>query len=445
MRVAAKKVGAAAVLDWNERLAKRLTFVDRFDKKYTMYRREGDNIWVPRGLTTDAEYIDYDEGIDIDVEDNFKPRFEDQADVVAQACALLDKGEDFILQAATGYGKTYLGAKMISHVKKRTLVITTKEDIIGQWAAAVHSCCGIPMKEIGVWRGDSVPMPKHKVVIGLVQSVRKGPDRYGKVAYKGFGMVICDEVHRMGAEHFSEAMWWLPAWHRVGLSATPDRKDGRKQVFVSHIGPVMVEAQQDAMKFKVIVQQSGWKVPMVHWYGTYQKMPHSPGRTMGLDKNMGSDKVRNRIITQFVRAAVVKGRVIIVFSSRIKHLQVLYAAFREAGIQSSKVGFYVGLENYKGSRVEKQRQREAAKIRQVLLATYSMASEATDLPVLNTCVLATPRSDVRQIVGRIRREYPDKPMPVVFDLVDTDSRVLKAYWGKRLKWYKSIGAEVVYK
>jgi hypothetical protein len=38
-----------------------------------------------------------------------------------------------------------------------------------------------------------------------------------------------------------------------------------------------------------------------------------------------------------------------------------------------------------------------------ILATYVMAREALDIPGLNTLVLATPSSDVRQAVGRIRR------------------------------------------
>jgi superfamily II DNA or RNA helicase len=71
-----------------------------------------------------------------------------------------------------------------------------------------------------------------------------------------------------------------------------------------------------------------------------------------------------------------------------------------------------------------------------------MASEATDIPWLDTCVLAAPRANVVQIVGRIRREYPDKKEPVVLDLVDVDSTVLRNYAEARMKWYKSLGAEV---
>ena len=55
----------------------------------------------------------------------------------------------------------------------------------------------------------------------------------------------------------------------------------------------------------------------------------------------------------------------------------------------------------------------------------------------------TPKADVIQIVGRIRREYDDKKRPVVIDLQDVDSPVLAAYGKARCRWYQSLGAELV--
>jgi superfamily II DNA or RNA helicase len=71
-----------------------------------------------------------------------------------------------------------------------------------------------------------------------------------------------------------------------------------------------------------------------------------------------------------------------------------------------------------------------------------MASEATNIPWADTCLLMTPRAAVEQIVGRIRREYENKKDPVVIDLVDNDSVVLATYAQSRKKWYASIGAEI---
>ena len=42
-------------------------------------------------------------------------------------------------------------------------------------------------------------------------------------------------------------------------------------------------------------------------------------------------------------------------------------------------------------------------------------------------MLAMPRANVTQPVGRIRREYADKEQPVVMDVVDNDSPVFSGY------------------
>jgi len=445
LKVEAKTVGAYGSLAYSKSLAKSLTFVDRFGLKYELFRKVGYGIWVPRNIVTDSDYIDFDEGWKIAVEDNFVPRGVDQSRVIRECHVLLDSGEDFILQAATGYGKTYIGAELISYLKTRTLIITTKEDIIDQWRIAIVKTCGLHDEQIGVWRGDQIPTDKHSVVIGLVHSIMKGPDRYPAECFKGFGMTIVDEVHRMGADKFNDAMWWVGSWNRVGLSATPYRKDGRENAFHMHIGKVRVRAEQDALLPKIIIKDTGWKVPRVFWYGAYQKQPHEFGKTMGVEVKMAKDKKRNRLITSFCKTAAIKGRNTIVFSSVMVHLANLYADLIALGVPDAQIGWYVGLTNYDPKQGSRKWQREQAKVKPIILATYQMAAEATDIPWLDCCVLGTPRSDVIQAVGRIRREWEDKKQPVVFDLVDHDSIVFQAYWQKRKRWYQEIGAPIIVK
>jgi superfamily II DNA or RNA helicase len=72
-----------------------------------------------------------------------------------------------------------------------------------------------------------------------------------------------------------------------------------------------------------------------------------------------------------------------------------------------------------------------------------MAREGTDIPWLDTAVLATPKADVEQIIGRIRREHPGKKEPVVLDPVDQDSPVFVGYANKRAWWYRKVGAKIV--
>jgi len=84
-----------------------------------------------------------------------------------------------------------------------------------------------------------------------------------------------------------------------------------------------------------------------------------------------------------------------------------------------------------------------AKDKRVWWATYAMTAEATDNPKLDTAVLATPRANILQPVGRILREHPGKKEPVVLDLVDTCAHILQTFTSKRRTQYFSLKAKML--
>ena len=53
----------------------------------------------------------------------------------------------------------------------------------------------------------------------------------------------------------------------------------------------------------------------------------------------------------------------------------------------------------------------------VILASYGMASEALDIPTLNTLIMVTPRRNIEQSVGRILRAKTEID-PLIIDIVD---------------------------
>jgi superfamily II DNA or RNA helicase len=63
-----------------------------------------------------------------------------------------------------------------------------------------------------------------------------------------------------------------------------------------------------------------------------------------------------------------------------------------------------------------------------------MASEALDIKTLTTLILATPKTDIVQAVGRILRVKHERPM--VIDLIDSHE-VFLSQWQKRRKYYTS--------
>jgi len=87
-------------------------------------------------------------------------------------------------------------------------------------------------------------------------------------------------------------------------------------------------------------------------------------------------------------------------------LKYLYDAINYQ--QIADVGYYVG-----GMKKEKLKESETKKI---IIGTYAMASEGLDIKTLTTLIMATPKSDVIQTVGRILRS--EHGQPLVIDIID---------------------------
>lgn len=388
------------------------------------------------------------EGDEIEVNCTVLPRNTEQTRAIAEIDMLMAEGRSHIFRATTGFGKTYVACSVLASVKRPTLIVVTKEDLVEQWTAAILGMTDKPgyldltPEDIGIAQGDKCQWVGKKIVIGMVHSLAK--DKYGDAFKRHFGLVIFDEVHRMGAETFSEVCKQFPAKLRLGLSATPTRTDGRDFVFHAHIGPVLVHSDLQQMALKVLVKRTQFQLPILTqyikrpggWEEYYGPLLHKEDRMMGVYKAMAADPVRNRMLLEAVVAAFRKDRRTIVFSHLKDHLTVLRAAVVATGaISDEDMAFYVG-----GMSKEK---REIAKTKRVIWATYAMTKEATDIPALDTAVLATPIAHPKQAVGRVLREVEGKKNPVVYDPVDTCSDILERFFSSRCKEYRSLNAELV--
>ena len=135
---------------------------------------------------------------------------------------------------------------------------------------------------------------------------------------------------------------------------------------------------------------------------------------------------RNKIILKEVEKCVDEGRKILILSDRRDHLKYLHSRLDEMEISN---GYYLG--------GMKQQDLKDTEERQVMLGTFSMASEGFDCKTLNTIFLASPKSNIEQAVGRILRQKKEdrKLIPMVLDIID-DFSVFSRQGEKRVKFYK---------
>jgi superfamily II DNA or RNA helicase len=77
--------------------------------------------------------------------------------------------------------------------------------------------------------------------------------------------------------------------------------------------------------------------------------------------------------------------------------------------------------------------------KQIIFGTFSQAHEGLDIPTLDSLILATPKSDIKQSIGRIMREGSTKQnAPHIWDIWDQWS-ILNSMYMKRRKVYKEGG------
>jgi superfamily II DNA or RNA helicase len=98
----------------------------------------------------------------------------------------------------------------------------------------------------------------------------------------------------------------------------------------------------------------------------------------------------------------------------------------------ASVGYYIG-----GMSGPDLKETET---KQVVIATYAMAEEALDIKSLNTLIMASPKTDVTQAVGRILREKHGQPL--IVDIVDSHDTFVRQ-WSKRKKYYQSQQYSIV--
>lgn len=456
-----------ACYDNEDGIAAGLSFVDNFGEPYHLYKELDDGrVLLPRMLAPDfgKDMRPKPEDCAINCTSQFVPRLDEagkpeQQRICDEVLPQLKKGVSGIIQAATGTGKTYIGTHLACELGLRTLITVTKEDIKGQWLEAIEAVAGLKPHQVGLIQGNVCRYKGYPITICMIHSICK-EDRYPAEVYSYFGLHMIDEVQYMAADGFSQAMWLWNSYVRLGLSATPKRSDGKDLLFRSHIGPVLSVSDGLPLTPKIILVDTGWQIPrapmrknghvVLDMLGNVITEPvkHSPGKCGHIIKLMASNAVRNTKIAQLIAMSYSKDRNVVVFSDSLAHLDAIEKKIVEQGVVPLEdVGRYVGGLS--------ESQREVAKHKRVVLATYKMCAVATNAPWWDTAILATPKANVTQIVGRVIRRHEGKvdalkalkgapgKVPVVFDLVDSSSSVFKGYFKKRMWWYRSVSAPII--
>ena len=261
------------------------------------------------------------------------------------------------------------------------------------------------------------------IVIGSIESLSQC--EYPKQMLEQFGLIIVDEMHHLGALTLSQVLPKLPAKYILGITATPDRNDGLEHVLYWLAGPTCFVYKRLP---SVTGQSNTVKVNQMQFAGGKREEIYVRGGQLGfaaMISSLAQDEVRNTYLLSLTKELLKKRKKILIVTSIVDHAKALGASLENSivihgGCSSAKVALAKSGDQ------------------QCVIATYQFLEEGYDDPLIDTLIMALPRSKIQQVVGRCERTHEGKLVPLVIDIVDTFSVFMGMSW-KRHAFYKSRG------
>jgi len=338
-----------------------------------------------------------------------------------EAFAAAIKAGSGVLSLPCGFGKTTVSLAIACKLGYRTMIVVHKQFLADQWRERIQQFC--PGATIGVVQQNKKEVEGCDFVIAMLQSLSL--KEYSFDDFDSVGTVIVDEAHHICAKVFSQSLFKMCPRHIFGLSATPERKDGLTKVLHWFMGPTFFAVerknQEQVEVFPVTFDSPNYKNPPPSMRNGKISMPN-------MITLLVEDRQRNKMLVELVKKASAGSRQLLVLSDRRLHCELLHQCFPTTS----------GL--YMGGMKEKALQESSKK--KIIFATFSQAHEGLDIPTLDTVILASPKSDIVQSIGRIMRETAGKKNnPHIYDVNDPWS-VFSAMYYKRVKVYRQGGFKI---
>jgi len=333
-----------------------------------------------------------------------------QLHAVAQARALMAEGKRSIcLVAPTGAGKTCISAHIIHSAlakSKRVLFLAHRRELIDQ--------CAAKLRDLGIWNYNVVlsghPQSRNPAAPMQIASIQTLIRR----EYPPADLVIIDESHHACSASYQTLMANYPDAYVLGLTATPERLDGKGLDGIFH----------DLLEVATVPEliDSGFLVAPT-CLGPSAEMAAQLKATLATVKVRCGDYAEGALGDAMDNATLVgdivahwqewaPGQRTIVFAASILHSQHIIAQFTEAGIAAAHLD---------GGMATPERERILSAWRRgdiQVVSNCQILTEGFDFPELSCCILARPTKSVAlylQMVGRVLRTAPGKSGALILD------------------------------
>ena len=324
-----------------------------------------------------------------------------QIELIKNARYILKSNKSLIIQGSTGMGKTVLASfmlKALAEQNKRGLFICHRRELIEQ-ASKSFNDFNINHAIIGTGYKKDLENP---IQICSALSLFNKLDLIKKPDF-----IIWDECHHIASSTWSKIFNYFPNAHHIGLTATPQRLDGKGlgKFFEKMVqAPPMRELinQGYLSDFDIYAPSKIDLEGVASKNGDYDQEQ--------LNKVVNKSTITGCAIEHYKK--ICNNKKAIVFCVSINHSLEVVKKFNDAGIKAAHID---------GQMTNKQRDELINKFQDgelKILSNVDIVGEGFDLPAIEAAILLRPTQSLTlylQQVGRALRRSQGKDKAIILD------------------------------
>lgn len=320
-----------------------------------------------------------------------------------------------LLVAPTGAGKTVMFSyltRALTERGNRVLLLAHRDFLLDQISGTLARF-GIPHGFIAAKRRRELC---HLTQVAGVHTLKS---RVGKIAWQP-DWIICDEAHHATAGSWDVILGAYPSARVVGVTATPQRLDGKGlgEVFEEMVlGPRV----QDLMDRGFLSRVQYYSPATVSTEGLHTRMGDYVQSE--IEQAVNTRGVTGHAVDWYRKAC--DGAPAIAFCASIAHSENVAEGFREAGYRWQALHSKASYADNQ-SAIQKLASGELHGV-----SSCDIISEGFDVPVVTAAILLRPTKSLGlhlQQIGRVLRPAPGKERAIVIDHVGNVAQCKAGVW-----------------